>query len=140
MRFWLSCALGFAVLLIALVWAFGQWNLRYYTNYIGDRLELLAELRRGAVEQYFATAQAELRFWSKNDRLLGIQQQLNETWQASTAEEIAEIFRLYVETFVGQWNNLYLLNTSPKLTLIDAGSSSMSSMIASTLVNSFAVS
>ena len=80
MKFWLRWALGLAVFMGLLVVAYSQWNLRYYTDYIGDRLELLAELRRGAVEEYFATAKAELRFWSENDDLLAIQQQLNALW------------------------------------------------------------
>lgn len=96
MKFWISCALGFGLMLMALAWGFSQWNLRYYTDYIGDRLELLAELRRGAMVEYFETAQAELRFWSKNEQLLGIQQQFNQVWQGHDAADIAEINRLYV--------------------------------------------
>lgn len=95
MRFWIASAAGLALMLVVMAWGFSQWNLRYYTDYIGDRLELLAELRRGAVEEYFATAQAELRFWSKNDRLLETQRQLNDVWQASEAHDIAEINRRY---------------------------------------------
>ena len=51
LRFWIISALGLAVLLGLLVWGLLQWNLTNYTGMVADQLALLAELRRGAVEQ-----------------------------------------------------------------------------------------
>jgi len=66
LRFWVAWGAGLALLLLLTVWALLQWNLNSYSSLVSDRLLLLAELRRGAVQEYFATADAELRFWSTN--------------------------------------------------------------------------
>ncbi len=96
MKFWIGWAAGLALMLMALVWGFSQWNLHYYKGYIGDRMELLAELRRGALREYFATAQAELRFWSKNTGVIDAQRELNEIWSSEGDGVIDEIKRLYI--------------------------------------------
>ncbi len=97
MKFWISCVFGFGLLLAGLAWGFSQWNLRYYTEYIGDRLELLAELRRGALQEYFATAEAELRFWSRSARLIEFQQELVRIREELGDAGAADIYRLYVK-------------------------------------------
>jgi methyl-accepting chemotaxis protein len=58
---------------------------------VGDRLVLLNELRRGALTQYFATAEAELRFWSSSPDIVGAQRQLQEIW--STGGSVASSAR-----------------------------------------------
>lgn len=97
MKFWIGWVLGLAVMLLAVVWGFSQWNLHYYKNYIGERMELLAELRRGALLEYFSTAQAELRFWSKNRHVIEAQQRLNAIWMEDPETAAAQLTRLYVE-------------------------------------------
>ncbi len=96
MKFWLGWMTALAVMLAAVVWAFSQWNLRYYTNYVGERLELLAELRREAMQEYLVTAQAELRFWSKNAAVVSAQQTLNEVWSTGGDDLASELQRLYI--------------------------------------------
>ena len=80
MKFWLGWATGLALMMAVAVFGYGQWNLRFYEGYIGDRVQLLAELRRGALQEYFSTAEAELSFWSRNEGIVQSQQQLNEIW------------------------------------------------------------
>lgn len=96
MRFWLGWSFGLALMLIVLVWGFSQWNLRYYHQYIGERLELLVELRQGAIAEYFATAEAEMRFWSGNQTLVSAVVEMNQAWKAHGDSAAEEIFRLYV--------------------------------------------
>jgi methyl-accepting chemotaxis protein len=95
LRFWIISALGLAVLLGLLVWGLLQWNLTNYTRMVADRLVLLAELRRGAVEQYLDTAQAELRFWSTNEEMLDAQASLIALWENPAAAE--QVRHSYVE-------------------------------------------
>lgn len=95
LRFWLVSAVSVAALLAATLWLLLYLNLASYSQLVGDRLLLLAELRKGAVQEYFATAEAELRFWSTNDDVLDAQEQLVDLWQA---ENVAQQARLsYVE-------------------------------------------
>jgi len=79
-------------------WGLSHWYLSTYTKDVGDRLELLVELRKGAIEQYFLTAEAELKFWSTNPDLLDVQQGFNAAWDNSTAQLMSKQARLsYVE-------------------------------------------
>ena len=70
-RFWVFTAAG-----PGCRWsvAFGlTWNwvhVERRVDEMGDRLLLLSNLRRGALDQYFATAEAELRFWSISEEIL----------------------------------------------------------------------
>ncbi len=85
-----------AVMLGLLIWGFSNWNLRYYQQYIGDRLELLVELRQRALEEYFATAEAELRFWSANQPLVEAMVTMHGIWNAPGSKVAADARRLYV--------------------------------------------
>jgi methyl-accepting chemotaxis protein len=67
-----------------------QWNLTSFSQLAADRLLLLAELRRGAMQEYFATADAELRFWSTNPDLLEAQAGFLESWQG---DDVAQQIR-----------------------------------------------
>ena len=96
MRFWLGWTLGLALMLLVLVWGFSQWNLRYYHQYIGERLELLVELRQGAIAEYFATAEAEMRFWSGNQTLITALVEMNQAWADHGDSAADDIYRLYV--------------------------------------------
>ena len=95
-KFWLGWASGLALLLVLAVWALLQWNLNIYSQTVADRLLLLAELRRGAMQEYFATADAELRFWSTNEDMIDAQIALQQTWSESP-EVPAQVRRAYGE-------------------------------------------
>ena len=125
MKFWLSWGLGLAVMLMILVWGFSQWNLRYYIEYIGDRLELLAELRHDAIVEYFSTAEAELRFWSGNETMQETVAQMNAIWAAGADSVAEDLVRLYVSDNPNPAG--YLLN------LDDAGDGSAYSAIHSNI-------
>ncbi len=97
MRFWISWMFGLALTMVVVLWAFSQWNLRYYSDYISDRLELLSELRHGALEEYFNTAEAELRFWSRNEGIVRKMDDLNTIWEEGGTQLRGELNRLYIE-------------------------------------------
>ena len=80
MRFWLSWVIGLGIAMLALVWVLLHSHLNQQTQVVADRLLLLGELRRGAVQEYFATADAELRFWSSNEDMVHDQEELIEIW------------------------------------------------------------
>ena len=79
-RFWAGWGIALALAWAAVVWVVLQWNLSNYTQLVADRLVLLAELRRGAVQEYFSTAEAELRFWGSNPGMVAAQQSLVGIW------------------------------------------------------------
>ena len=81
LRFWFGWGFGIAAVLALSVYLLLQWNLNSYGRLVADRLLLLAELRRGAIQEYFATADAELRFWSTNQSMLDAQADLLEIWR-----------------------------------------------------------
>ena len=97
LRFWVAWGAGLALLLLLTVWALLQWNLNSYSSLVSDRLLLLAELRRGAVQEYFATADAELRFWSTNRDMLAAQAALVEIWEHDQTV-VNEVREAYVES------------------------------------------
>jgi hypothetical protein len=93
LRFWLGWSAGLALVLALLVWGLLQWNLANYSQLVGDRLLLLAELRRGAVQQYLSTADAELRFWSTSQDMLVAQASLIQLWDGdATAGQVRQSY------------------------------------------------
>ena len=96
LRFWMSWIIGLGIALAILVWALLQWHLTSQTQLIADRLLLLGELRRGAVQEYFATADAELRFWSSNENMVHAQEELIEIWGEDPRVR-AQVRQAYVE-------------------------------------------
>jgi len=80
-RFWTLAALGCGLLLALFAWGFAQWHLGKHSAVVSERLLLLGELRRGAVQRYFSTVQAELRFWSSSQEIIAIQSDLLDVWQ-----------------------------------------------------------
>ncbi|MEH6637004.1 MAG: cache domain-containing protein [Halioglobus sp.] len=98
-KFWFAWGVGLALIMVLVVWGLLQWNLSNYTRMVSDRLLLLGELRRGAVQQYFSTAEAELRFWSTNPQMLGVQKSLNGIWDGASASVVAEqVLDSYVQS------------------------------------------
>lgn len=91
--FWIAWALGLLLLTAAVAAGISQWNLSRYSQVMADRLLLLAELRHGAVQSYFDTAAAELRFWSSSPALNQLQAQLGDAWRESDRPAIARGLR-----------------------------------------------
>ncbi|MEP1596546.1 MAG: cache domain-containing protein, partial [Halieaceae bacterium] len=92
-RFWLISATGLAVLMVGVAWGFGQWHLKQYERQISTRLQLLNELRQGALELYFGTAEAEIKAWSSSPIILGSQAALAQTWSAGEKIPLAAAIR-----------------------------------------------
>ncbi len=93
MRFWFGWGVGLALLMMLVVWGLLKWNLTNYTQLVSDRLLLLGELRRGAVQEYFSTAEAELRFWGTNADILAGQAALVEIWGSEPGAAVAQQVR-----------------------------------------------
>lgn len=97
-RFWAAWSVVLALVWAAVAWAVLQWNLNNYSQLVSDRLVLLAELRRGAVQEYFSTAEAELRFWGSNPGMLAAQESLVGIWNAAPEGAMnARLRRDYVD-------------------------------------------
>ncbi|MBE9540024.1 MAG: cache domain-containing protein [Proteobacteria bacterium] len=97
-KFWLRSGLALALAMAGVAWGLSHWYLSSYTREVGDRLELLVELRKGAVAEYFSTAQAELQFWSTNPDILAAQAGFNAVWAgAEPALLSGQIRDSYVE-------------------------------------------
>lgn len=84
-RFWLPTLVGLAVITLVLGWSVNRYAIARKVEFATERLALLGTLRKDALQRYFTTAQAELRFWSTNELLVSNQQWLVETWDKSTA-------------------------------------------------------
>ena len=82
-KFWSICATFLAALMLLLAWGLSYLHLESFSQVLADRLQLVAELRKGAVQEYFATAEAELIFWSTNPDIIAAQDKLNQLWEAS---------------------------------------------------------
>ncbi len=84
-RFWLGYGLLLALLLGAATLGLSQWQLGQVSALVAERLMLLNELRRDALNEYFQTAEAELRFWSISPDILEAQSDFQAIW-ASAAD------------------------------------------------------
>jgi methyl-accepting chemotaxis protein len=87
-RFWGVSALLMLAMTAALAWGLSQWNLQNFTRIVENRMVLLNELRRGALQLYFSTAQSELQFWSSSQQVVDAQKQLNALWAANGDVEV----------------------------------------------------
>lgn len=110
-RFWLFSALGLGVVILCAAWGLSHLHLKQHTRTVADRLQLLNELRKGAVEEYFSTAIAELSFWSTNPDILANQQTMNRLWMKSADKPgaLRGIRALYADDNpfpVGQYRDL----------------------------------
>ncbi|MEH6609870.1 MAG: cache domain-containing protein [Halioglobus sp.] len=98
LKFWSISTLLLGLLMLLLAWGFSQWHLQGFTRSVGDRLQLLSELRQNALQRYFSTAEAELKFWSTSPQILESQQSFNELWQSQEPEQfLAEIRSAYID-------------------------------------------
>ena len=96
-RFWVGWSIALALLVGLAAWSVVQWNMNNYTQLVSDRLLLLAELRRGAVQEYFSTAEAELRFWGSNPNMIDAQAELLDIWHSEPGMA-ARVRDAYVES------------------------------------------
>ncbi len=80
-QFWLSTA---AVLLISsalLAVAANEQHRRQVEQDAARELQLITELRRGALERYLRTAESEIRFWATNQGLLDLYHPTLQIWR-----------------------------------------------------------
>lgn len=64
---------------------------------IAEKFQLLAGLRRSALETYFNTARAEVSFWSVSPRIHAAMLDITAGWLMLGADPGAEVRRLYME-------------------------------------------
>ncbi len=88
-KFWSICTALLAILMLLLAWGISYLHLESYSKVVANRLQLVAELRKGAVQQYFATAEAEMTFWSTNPDIIAAQGKLNQLWEGSPDKPLA---------------------------------------------------
>ena len=88
-RFWIACSSVMALITLLAAWGLSYVFLQQHTQGVADRLQLLNELRKGALIDYFSTAKAELGFWSTNPEILSTQRQLNILWEAAPEKSLA---------------------------------------------------
>ena len=92
-RFWTTWFIALLLVVAVVGWGLSQWNLNNYTAAVADRLQLLNELRRGALQQYFATAEAELTFWSTSSDIVAAQAQMNALWEQAAPDAMSSAVR-----------------------------------------------
>lgn len=80
-RFWLTAALLLALLFLASGMLLNRYIVKTEVEAYASKFELLSNLRRNALEDYFDTVSAELRFWSLSPQLLKSQRQIVDLWQ-----------------------------------------------------------
>ncbi len=96
-RFWVSWGLSLALVMGAVAWGFSQWHLKQYSNEISSRLQLLNDLRQGALQIYFSTAEAEIQAWASSPAVVGAQKALVEAWSEGDRDALsAELRRAYI--------------------------------------------
>ncbi len=84
-RIWLAIIGGMTVITLAIGWGVNRYQIDQRIAFASDRLLLLSNLRREALERYFSTAEAELRFWSLSQELINQQQWMAESWSMAVA-------------------------------------------------------
>jgi hypothetical protein len=57
-RLWGGTVLLLCLLTFAAFWALSTWSMNHHTRLVAERFLLLAELRRGALQDFFDTARA----------------------------------------------------------------------------------
>lgn len=96
-RFWLLSGLASGVVVLVVALGLSYFNLSSYSTLVEGRLVLLNDLRRGALQQYFSTASAELQFWATDPEIIRAQKQFASVWQSSTSMPAARRLKeLYV--------------------------------------------
>lgn len=93
----------YGLLAVALLVALGSTiylNGRYQESQataVADKFQLLASLRRSALETYFNTARAEISFWALSDRIHRSMLALTAGWMELGVDPGEEVRRLYLE-------------------------------------------
>lgn len=90
-RFWLKYSAGIAALLVLLAWGVSHWHLDRISALVADRLMLLNELRKDALQEYFHTAEAELLFWGSSPDIVAAQDGFRRIWQGQGADISARL-------------------------------------------------
>ena len=72
-RFWSIAIVSLTLLCAVITWLLSNYYMERRIEAAGSRLALLGDLRRDALANYFATAEAELRFWSTDPVLVDSQ-------------------------------------------------------------------
>ncbi|MGB1140797.1 MAG: cache domain-containing protein [Halioglobus sp.] len=78
-RFWSIAVVSLTLLCAVITWFISNYYMERRIEAGGSRLALLGDLRRSALENYFSTAEAELRFWSSDPVLVDSQALLVKT-------------------------------------------------------------
>jgi methyl-accepting chemotaxis protein len=111
-RRWSLLILGLAAVTLVTGWVVNQQLINRNIEQASQNMLLLSDLRRQALERYFETAEAELRFWAAREDLIQQQEWLNAEWVRAVAEGKNPEQRLqnyYIE------NNPYPLGERRKL-------------------------
>ncbi len=99
-QFWTRSFAVVTALAVVLSFALSRWYLVQSTDEITKRLILLNELRASALTQYFATAEAELRFWASSEDIRSHQLALIAEWRSYlrlAGDPAAAIRDLYID-------------------------------------------
>lgn len=97
---WLTLAAVVAVALVGVGVALERYNRKARLTEFTKRFQLLATLRRDALQNYFDTVRTEITFWSVNDTMVDRHQEFVSHWQrlAHSKGDPGEVLRgLYVE-------------------------------------------
>lgn len=86
-KFWLFACVGLGIVFLALSWYLSQQHMKDRLDFVSSRLALLGELRTQALQDYFATADAELRFWTTEPTLVSSQEKLVSAFRARLVTE-----------------------------------------------------
>jgi methyl-accepting chemotaxis protein len=85
-RRWSLLILGLTAATLVIGWAVNQQLIDRNIDQASQNMLLLSDLRRQALERYFETAEAELRFWAAREDLIQQQEWLNAEWVRAVAE------------------------------------------------------
>jgi methyl-accepting chemotaxis protein len=108
---WLLALFTVAFIAVGLAW--NKHHIDAEVARVGDRLLLLSNLRRQALESYFGTAEAELRFWSLSEDLLGWQREFSSDWLTYSrlvGDPQATLQELYIYGNPYPWGQLHELS------------------------------
>jgi methyl-accepting chemotaxis protein len=81
LRFWLISGTLLIVIAIAAGFTANRYYVKKEVEQYAEKFELLSILRRNAMENYFDTVSAEIRFWAINPELLRYQSEIIDVWR-----------------------------------------------------------
>jgi methyl-accepting chemotaxis protein len=79
-KFWILTLGSLTLVTLAIGWATNSYFIEQRIASASERLLLLSNLRREALQRYLETTEAELRFWSLNEELIEQQLWLVDAW------------------------------------------------------------